>query len=126
MARPNKYAKMSQEEFDSLLNDCIKDNAANLLSIPGAYEVFSEHFNNEVLDRWTDDQGLPVDEEYGAIWDAIEALDRNQLVEVLEGFADIQCYDNEGIEVLQQATYQCVLDGDFDIEDLLKELSCRF
>ena len=46
------YSKMKQHEFDSILSDIVKENASILLSIPGVYEAVSEHFNNEVLDRW--------------------------------------------------------------------------
>lgn len=118
MARPNKYANMKQEEFNRILQECVIDNAETLLGIPGAYEVLSEHFNNDVLQTWSDENGLPYDDEYDAIWNAIEALDRSQLVKVLEEYAGIQCYDHESDEVLQQAVYQCIMDEDLVLEDL--------
>lgn len=118
MTRPNKYASMKQESFNRILQDCVVDNVATLLDIPGAYEVFSEYFNNDVLQTWSDENGLPDDDEYDAIWNAIEVLDRSQLVRVLEEYAGIQCYDHESDEVLQQAVYQCILDGDLVLEDL--------
>ncbi len=46
------YSKMTSIEFDSILEDLMHENANTLLAVPGAYEVFSEHFNNEILDRW--------------------------------------------------------------------------
>jgi len=46
------YSKMTQEEFDSILEEIVAENAGDIFSIPGVYEVVSEHFNNEVLSRW--------------------------------------------------------------------------
>lgn len=43
---------LKDEEFDSILSEIVKENASNLLTIPGAYEIFSEYFNNDVLERW--------------------------------------------------------------------------
>lgn len=42
---------VTQEEFDKAL-EAILDEAtgAELLAIPGLYEVVSEHFNNEAID----------------------------------------------------------------------------
>jgi hypothetical protein len=42
---------VTQEEFDAAL-EAILDEAtgAELLAIPGLYEVISEHFNNEAID----------------------------------------------------------------------------
>jgi hypothetical protein len=58
-ARASKYAKCSTEDFDRLLaevleNEDIVENgaASRLLTIPGVYEVLSEHFNNAVLELW--------------------------------------------------------------------------
>jgi hypothetical protein len=49
--------KISQEKFDELLAEILdEDKASNLLSIPGVYEVLSEHFNNDVLKKWNDEQ----------------------------------------------------------------------
>jgi hypothetical protein len=47
------YDNMTDEDFDSILAEIIGEHTAEqLLAIPGAYEVFSEHFNNEVLSKW--------------------------------------------------------------------------
>lgn len=40
-----------QERFDDILHEIVLEEAAHLLSIPGVYEILSEHFNNEVLER---------------------------------------------------------------------------
>ena len=41
-----------QEAFDEALAEIIDDSpASHLLSIPGIYEILSEHFNNDVLAR---------------------------------------------------------------------------
>jgi len=42
---------VTNEMFDEKLQEiCDEEGAPNLLTIPGVYEVLSEHFNNEVLD----------------------------------------------------------------------------
>ena len=46
------YGGLSHDDFTTILQDVIEDNVKYLLSIPGIYEVLSEEFNNEVLDRW--------------------------------------------------------------------------
>jgi len=44
------YSQMTQEEFDTILEEiCGCD-----LTIGGVYEAVSEHFNNEVLDLWAE------------------------------------------------------------------------
>lgn len=54
------YSKMTNEEFDEILSDLVyeylTDDHYAFMLIPGVYECMSEHFNNEVLDRWTADQ----------------------------------------------------------------------
>lgn len=53
-----KYDKMTQEEFDKLLEELVyEDGASVLLSIPGVYECVSEYYNNKVLERWENNQG---------------------------------------------------------------------
>jgi len=52
----SKYDKMTQQEFDDILEDLVRKNAANLLNIPGVYEAVAEHFNNEVLETWEEQQ----------------------------------------------------------------------
>lgn len=45
-------ADVSNEEFDRALQEIIdEEGTATLLSIPGIYEVLSEHYNNEVIAR---------------------------------------------------------------------------
>jgi len=53
----SKYNTMTNDNFDRILQNLIVENSIFLLSIPGVYEVLSEHFNNEVLDRWEAEQG---------------------------------------------------------------------
>lgn len=54
------YDKITQEEFDEKLKEIINDEyetfPANILTIPGIYEILSEHFNNAVLAKWETDQ----------------------------------------------------------------------
>jgi hypothetical protein len=56
MTTKNKYADLTSDKFDEILAEIINEQpAASLLDIPGVYEAVSEHFNNEVLDRWEQD-----------------------------------------------------------------------
>ena len=53
--KANKYAGLDAETFDRLLREVIDgDNctASQILMVPGVYEVLSEYYNNEVLERW--------------------------------------------------------------------------
>lgn len=53
---PVDYSKMEQGELDELLEELISETKPrDLIQIPGAYEVLSEHFNNDVLERWAED-----------------------------------------------------------------------
>lgn len=46
------YSTVTDEEFKDALADLLNEHpAASLLIIPGIYEILSEHFNNEILDR---------------------------------------------------------------------------
>lgn len=45
-------SKISTDDFARILGDILNEEGANLISIPGVYEIVSEHFNNEVLERW--------------------------------------------------------------------------
>ena len=47
------YSKMTDADFDRILRDILKGmTGEQLLSIEGVYELVSEEFNNEILDRW--------------------------------------------------------------------------
>ena len=46
------YKNMTDEEFDNILEEIIMENLNEIMTIPGAYEIFSEYYNNDVLDRW--------------------------------------------------------------------------
>ena len=47
------YADITTEEFDEFLKQILRSLAASeLLLIEGVYELVSEEFNNEILDRW--------------------------------------------------------------------------
>lgn len=51
------YSAMTQAEFDAILLDIVKKTDGSiLLNIPGAYEVFSEYFNDDVLTKWEESQ----------------------------------------------------------------------
>ena len=59
----NPYANMTQNDFDIYL-DKLTDQAskAEILSLPGVYEIVAEAYNNEVLKTWAEEnaQKLPV------------------------------------------------------------------
>ncbi|MCP4156670.1 MAG: hypothetical protein GY757_53650 [bacterium] len=58
------YKDMTQEEFDQILIDLLDDApASHLLTIPGIYEILAEHYNNEILDAWTDKKEGDTDHE---------------------------------------------------------------
>lgn len=43
---------VTTEEFDAALEELLAEQSgAALLAVPGVYEVVSEHFNNDVIDR---------------------------------------------------------------------------
>ena len=44
------WAWVTTEMFDEALEKIVRNQGAGILSVPGVYEVLSEHFNNEVLD----------------------------------------------------------------------------
>ncbi len=46
---------ITNEEFDLVLSRLV-EKESDILSIPGAYEVMKEYFNNEVLDIWEQKQ----------------------------------------------------------------------
>lgn len=54
----NNYDAMTTEDFDRLLAKVMDEEVcpSALLGIPGIYEVVSEHYNNAVLDAWTEEQ----------------------------------------------------------------------
>ena len=57
------YSKMTDEEFDRILTAQVSElTAGDILQIPGAYEVFSEHFNNAVLDEWRSQKEMEAEE----------------------------------------------------------------
>lgn len=54
----SKYGKLTHDDFNAYLGEIIDSTCpkpSKLLQIPGIYETLSEHFNNEVLDRWESD-----------------------------------------------------------------------
>lgn len=53
----SKYKDMSQEDFDRILMDILREHTGEmLLDIPNIYEAVSEYFNNEILQRWEDEK----------------------------------------------------------------------
>jgi len=49
---PCVVMEYTNEDFDRVLGEIMDEGkASDLLAVPGVYEVVSDHFNNEVLDR---------------------------------------------------------------------------
>ena len=49
------YSKMTDDEFQNILEELVGQmSPAEIMAVPGAYEVFSEALNNDVLDTWAD------------------------------------------------------------------------
>jgi hypothetical protein len=54
-APTSRYADLTSDTFDRLLREVINDDNASscdVLSIEGVYEILSEHYNKEVLERY--------------------------------------------------------------------------
>lgn len=45
------YNRITSQEFDEMVLRIAKENIDQTLSLPGIYEVISEEYNNEALDR---------------------------------------------------------------------------
>jgi hypothetical protein len=44
--------KISDKDFDNALTAIVKEHTSeSLMTIPGIYEILSEHFNNEAIER---------------------------------------------------------------------------
>ena len=57
------FSKMTEGEFRNILEDIVEEEGANILSVPGVYSELAEHFNNEILERWEQEQEEECDEE---------------------------------------------------------------
>lgn len=55
----NKYEKMTQQEFDEILLDILREYTGKELItiVPNIYSDLAEYFNNEVLAQWDAKQG---------------------------------------------------------------------
>lgn len=57
------FSKMTDDEFDSILTQIVGQmNGGQVLSYPGVYEVLREELNDDVLDKWANDN---PDKAYG-------------------------------------------------------------
>ena len=65
MARtPHKYDNMTDADFDAILEKILDEmKGGQLLQVPGVYEAVSEHFNNDVLERWETENPDKIPEE---------------------------------------------------------------
>lgn len=61
--RTKDYLNMRQEDFDRLLLEIVGQmTPAQILAIPGVYEIVSEELNNDVLCAWEVEQEAEEDE----------------------------------------------------------------
>lgn len=64
MPKTSRYAKLDTETFDRLLREVINaDNpsACDVLNVPGVYEILSDHYNNDVLSAYREEQETDAD-----------------------------------------------------------------
>lgn len=55
----NNYTDMTHDDFVRLVTELAeKDGTAILITIPGVWEILSEHYNNDALDLWNVEQEL--------------------------------------------------------------------
>jgi len=48
---------MTHDDFDRILRDIVDQSPASyLLDVEGVYEIASEEYNDEVLERWEEEQ----------------------------------------------------------------------
>ncbi len=52
--RPTIYTAMTDDEFREILEEIVDEERSTILSIGDVYTTLAEHFNNEVLERWTE------------------------------------------------------------------------
>jgi hypothetical protein len=53
--------QITDDEFDSILRERVRDAGSFILRIPGVYEILSEYYNNEVLEIWEAQQEVERD-----------------------------------------------------------------
>lgn len=61
---------------------------------------------------------VDVEEDWGEAEDYISRMPRQYVVELLEDKCSIQCYDMEGVELLREALFLCLKDGDVDFDTI--------
>lgn len=62
-------SNISQQQFDDILEEILADTpAGHLLSIPGSYEVLAEHFNNDVIQRFEEQEEQAFEAWEGGLW----------------------------------------------------------
>ncbi len=102
----NRYAWVTADLFDAKLRELAED--ADLLDIPGVYELVREYLNNEVLEALEEER---EDD------DPADNLSRDACVAILER-AGIQCYDDEDTATLREAVRVNLDDGTLTLGDL--------
>ena len=52
--READYSKMTDEEFDLILEEIVNEEGANILTLGDVNALLREYFNNEILDTWAE------------------------------------------------------------------------
>ena len=53
----DEYAQMTQDDFNRILEkQAHLMSADDFMTLPGVWEIVSEHLNNDVLDEWKEEQ----------------------------------------------------------------------
>ena len=56
--KPIDYNRMTYDDEYEILKKIVVEEGSNILSIGNVYSELREHFNNEILDRWAQQEGL--------------------------------------------------------------------
>lgn len=59
---------------------------------------------------------VDIGEDYSEAEDYISRMPRQYVVELLEGHCSVQCYDSEDVGELRETLFQCLKDGDVDLD----------
>jgi calcineurin-like phosphoesterase family protein len=116
------YSKMTNEEFDAILGELLrKMTGEQLMDVPGVYDIVSEHFNNEVLDKWAErnpEKAYPEDAEDEEGEDELDTLYAVQYRDMHTAIHNLAIYDSKGNAELAERIMRETQSFDAEIEAL--------
>lgn len=65
MSEPD-YSGLTDEIFDALLYDVVRNRVTEVLSVPGVYECMAEHYKDQVLqdfETWYPELAFPPEDD---------------------------------------------------------------